>query len=235
MLAERLTDGKKHIVSLVGAGGKTTIMYELASLLAARGLKVLATTSTRIMRPDPRLLAGCCRSALKLWARGSYAVAGRPADGGKLSLPDGLPQLMELADITLVEADGAKGRPCKAPAAHEPVILPESDIVVGVMGLDALGRSLRDGCFRTKAVCALLGKNGEDLLTEEDAALLLSSGSGALKGVGSREFFVVLNKCDDAAGLRQARKIRELLAEGGMDRDHIIIRGKEAGWYAQPR
>lgn len=235
MLAEKLTDGKKHIVSLVGGGGKTTVMYELAALLAGKGLKVLATTSARIMRPEARLLAEDCSGACRLWTAGSYAVAGKQAAGGKLACPDNLRQLMRLADITLIEADGAKGRPCKAPAAHEPVILPECDIVVGVMGLDALGQKLRDGCFRTEIVCSLLGKGPEDLLTEEDAALLLSSGQGAMKDAGGRIFYVILNKCDDAGRLRQALKIRALLEKAGIRKDRVIIRGREADGYAAKR
>ena len=43
-------------------------------------------------------------------------------------------QAMELSDLVLVEADGSKRLPCKVPADHEPVLLPESDIVVAVLG-----------------------------------------------------------------------------------------------------
>ena len=42
-----------------------------------------------------------------------------------------------LADLILIEADGARMMPCKVPAAYEPVILPETDTVLGVLGLDA--------------------------------------------------------------------------------------------------
>lgn len=86
-------------------------------------------------------------------------MAGVPAEQGKLTaLP--LEQLtcwMAQADIVLLEADGAKRMPCKAPAAHEPVLLPESDVVLGVAGLYALGRPLREVCFRLEQACALLG------------------------------------------------------------------------------
>ena len=59
--------------------------------------------------------------------------------------------------LLLLEADGAKRMPCKVPAAHEPVLLPESDIVLAVAGLSALGRPLREVCFRLEQACALLG------------------------------------------------------------------------------
>lgn len=49
---------------------------------------------------------------------------------------------MQLADIVLIEADGSRRMPCKAPAAHEPVLLPQCDIVLAVAGVSALGESL---------------------------------------------------------------------------------------------
>ena len=46
------------------------------------------------------------------------------------------------ADVLLVEADGARGLPFKAPKAHEPVIPPETSLVVPVVSLAALGMPL---------------------------------------------------------------------------------------------
>ena len=46
-----VNDGKKHTICLVGGGGKTTVMYELAAAWAACGCKVLVLTSTHILQP----------------------------------------------------------------------------------------------------------------------------------------------------------------------------------------
>jgi probable selenium-dependent hydroxylase accessory protein YqeC len=40
------------VISLVGAGGKTTLMFRMARELAAAGETVLTTTTTRIYRPE---------------------------------------------------------------------------------------------------------------------------------------------------------------------------------------
>ena len=58
--------------------------------------------------------------------------------------------LGEEYDLVLVEADGAKGRPLKYPAAHEPVIPPCSGRTVVVAGLDALGRTIAEAVFRSE-------------------------------------------------------------------------------------
>ena len=116
---------------------------------------MLVSTTTHIRQPGAHYAADEAALAA-LWAAGQYAVAGVPAEQGKLTaLPsEQLTRWMAQADIVLLEADGAKRLPCKAPAAHEPVLLPESDIVLAVAGLSALGRPLREVCFRLEQACA---------------------------------------------------------------------------------
>ena len=159
---------KGHVVSLVGGGGKTTLLYAFARHCAAKGWRVLVSTTTHIRQPGAHYAADEAALAA-LWAAGQYAVAGVPAEQGKLTVlpPEQLTRWMAQADIVLLEADGAKRMPCKVPAAHEPVLLPESDIVLAVAGLSALGRPLREVCFRLEQACALLCAAPETLLTPE--------------------------------------------------------------------
>ena len=42
---------KEHIVSLVGGGGKTTLLYAMADHCARKGWQVLVTTTTHIRQP----------------------------------------------------------------------------------------------------------------------------------------------------------------------------------------
>ena len=203
---------KGHVVSLVGGGGKTTLLYGMACLCAAEGQRVLVSTTTHIQRPSANYAPDeAVRDAL--WQAGTYAVAGSPAENGKLTQPPGLSGWMAGADTVLLEADGAKHRPCKAPAAHEPVLLPESDIVLAVAGLSALGRPLAEVCFRLEQACALLGAAPETLLTPELLARLLASEQGGRKLVGNRRFSVVLNQADDPARIGAGGQILALLRE----------------------
>ena len=104
---------KSHVVSLVGGGGKTTLLYGMARLCAAEGQRVLVSTTTHIQRPSVNYAPDeAARDAL--WQAGTYAVAGSPAENGKLTQPSGLSGWMAGADTVLLEADGAKHRPCKA-------------------------------------------------------------------------------------------------------------------------
>ena len=49
---------KGHVVSLVGGGGKTTLLYAMASHCAQKGWRVLVSTTTHILRPENGSLSG---------------------------------------------------------------------------------------------------------------------------------------------------------------------------------
>ena len=209
---------KGHVIALVGGGGKSSLQRYLARCCARRSLKTAVTTTTKIYRP-----AHFCRTmeACRVcWAAGEYAVCGKPYGENKLSAPEDalFSALLAEADAVVIEADGAHGLPCKAPAAHEPVILPQADIVIAVLGLDALGEPVETVCHRPRQVCALLSCDMRHRLTCEDAATLLLSQQGARKDAGSRTFYTVLNKCDDAQRLAQGMEILQILRRDGFER-----------------
>ena len=103
---------KGHVVSLVGGGGKTTLLYAFARHCAAKGWRVLVSTTTHIRQPGENYAADEAALA-SLWAAGRYAVAGVPAEQGKLTAlpPEQLTCWMAQADMVLLEADGAKRMP----------------------------------------------------------------------------------------------------------------------------
>lgn len=221
-----VNDGKKHTICLVGGGGKTTVMYELAAAWAACGCRVLVLTSTHIMQPADGSFAADVPAVQNLWQQGRYAVIGTPEPAtGKLTAP---PQFLyeELklqADVILCEADGSKHHPCKAPAAHEPVLLPDSDIVLAVAGTDALGRPLAQACQRPQLSAELLNCSLDSVIDEQMLAALLLSEQGARKNVGKRTFYIVLNKCD-LLPVAQQEKILRLLVRAGIDERRIWLR-----------
>ena len=221
-----VTDGKQHNICLVGGGGKTTVMYELAAAWAACGRKVLVLTSTHILRPADGSFAVDVPAVQNLWQQGRYAVIGtpEPATGKLTAPPQGLyNELQSQADVILCEADGSRHHPCKAPAEHEPVLLPDSDIVLAVAGMDALGRPLAQACQRPQLAAELMDCSAEKLIDAQMLASLLLSEQGARKNVGARAYYIVLNKCDLPKAAQQ-EEIRRLLVSAGMDEHRIWLR-----------
>lgn len=221
-----VNDGKKHTICLVGGGGKTTVMYELAAAWADCGRKVLVLTSTHILQPADGSFAADAAAVQDLWQQGRYAVIGTPElSTGKLTAPpQGLYNELQLqADVILCEADGSRHHPCKAPAAHEPVLLPDCDMVLAVAGMDALDRQLAQACQRPQLAAELLGCSLDSVIDEQMLAALLLSEQGARKNVGTRAYYIVLNKCDLIKATQQ-EKMRWLLVVAGMDKRRIWLR-----------
>jgi len=227
-LAESLLLSGGGMVSLVGAGGKTSLMYRLARELAGSGRTVLTTTSTRIHPPAAdqcelcilaptaeRILEGAARRLKE--HRHITAAAGRNPESGKLTglAPEEIDRLgtSRVFDWIIVEADGAAGRPLKAPAVHEPVIPPGSRWVVGMVGLQAVGNPLNDQwVFRPEIFARITGLAPGAAVTEEAVAACLAHPSGVLKGApaGCR-CLAFLNRADDPGRRAAGRQIANLL------------------------
>ena len=189
----------------------------MADHCARKGWRVVVMTTTHI-RQSVAYYAPDDAALTTLWQAGHYAVIGTPAENGKLTLPpQQLLRRMAQADAVFIEADGAKHHPCKVPAAHEPVLLPQSDIVLAVAGLSALGKPLREVCFHYETIHPqFLAAAPDAPLTPAMLAQLLASTQGGRKAVGDREFYAVLNQVDTPELQQQGIQIQQLLRQQGI-------------------
>lgn len=97
---------------------------------------------------------------------------------GKLSAPSiSFPELANLSDYVLVEADGAKTLPLKAHADHEPVIPNCACRVVCVAGVDGVGKPISQACHRSETFARLAGVSPDATVTPEAVAAVLNAES----------------------------------------------------------
>jgi len=242
-LMEALQIRKGEIVSFVGAGGKTTAMYRLGRELADQGWRVVTTTTTMIRPPsleqtealivesDPARALRLIGEALIHSSLITLAARRLVADNKLKGIQAGLVgALAELADAVIVEADGARGLSLKAPAAHEPVLPPETTLLVPVVGIDAVGcRLSEETVHRPNLVAALTGQTHGELISAVTLARLLVHPQGGLKGApASARVAPLINKVHDEPTLAAAREVaRSVKGHAALDR--VLIGAVAAG------
>lgn len=227
LLSTALRIHPKDVVALVGGGGKSTLMFCLAEELRAADQRVVTTMTTKIF------VSQMDRAPVRLILEGEGALLaqlpGALADHGHVLIAGGTiveqdkvqgvsTRLLDrvaahpAVDVLLVEADGARRLPFKAPAAHEPVIPSSTTVMVPMVGMDVLGQLLGDAhVHRPHLVAALTGAALGDLVTPEMIAAVLGHRGGGAKGLPSGARLVpFLNKVTDAC-LLAARQIARLL------------------------
>lgn len=228
------------IVSLVGAGGKTSLMGAVSAELSKRGEPVLVTTTTKIEKPGPEqapvvvveenlgALINCCKAALRKHLTVT-AAARCPRPRNKLigMPPEAVDEIWRsgLFKWILVEADGAARRPLKVPAEHEPVIPAASGWVVGLVGLTAVGKPFSDRwVFRADYFRRLSGlEPGEPISARATVAAIVHP-HGVLKGSppGARTL-IFLNQADAQDRLANGRKIGALLKREDRAPERVVI------------
>lgn len=181
----QIEPAKNRVIAFVGGGGKTTLIYELARELAGVGKQVLVTTTTHMKEPEKR------------WEADHTVGVPCEEQPGKIKgvSEEAYRKLKDRCDILLVEADGAKRKPLKAPAEHEPVIPKNVDMVIGMAGASAIGKTIEEGCHRAELVGKLLGKNITEVITVEDLIKVLKSEQGQKKQV-SQTYRMVIGQAD---------------------------------------
>ncbi|MDO4178425.1 MAG: selenium cofactor biosynthesis protein YqeC [Phascolarctobacterium sp.] len=196
---------KKGMTSIIGGGGKTTLMLVLAQELAKQG-KVLVTTSTKILQPQicETLLDPTADEIREVLTQKQMLCVASLHASGKLCAPSiGFAKLSELADYVLVEADGSKHLPLKAHASFEPVIPKETNNTICVIGIDGLGKKISEACHRPKIFAKLVGTTEDDLITPDFLAKAIR------KEALAQRFFI--NKIATSDEWKLAQEIAALL------------------------
>ena len=215
-----------EVVALVGGGGKSTAMFRLAREVTETGGRAITTTTTHIFGAQTALAPARVLAAEATRERVAAALATHrhvlvvgPTDpatnraaGVSLDLFSALRDWFPEACI-VNEADGSRTRPFKAPARHEPVIPPETTLVIPVVGADVFGKPLdAEHAHRPELVAALSGTSLGAPITPETVARVLAHPEGGRKGAppGSR-IVVLINKVESLPDRAPARETAERL------------------------
>jgi molybdenum cofactor cytidylyltransferase len=144
-------------------------------------------------------LIGATDEEIVAAAESAPTLAWRSVSAGKaygLS-PGRCDALFDRVDHVLVEADGARSLPFKAPGTFEPVVPSATTMMISVIGADALGRVIADQCHRPLRVAALARCRPYERLTPRAAASVLLHPNGQRAAIaGNVRFVVAITKVD---------------------------------------
>jgi probable selenium-dependent hydroxylase accessory protein YqeC len=194
-LADALDLGPRELVALVGGGGKTTALFALGRQL---GGSVILTTTTKMGRDRDgghRTLFAPSDEELRSALATNSCVLAWHEDAVHKAVgvtPETADHWLDLADHVVVEADGSRRKPFKAPLGYEPVVPSATTVLVACVGASALGAPIETQCQRPERVADIAGCAVTDLLTPTRLAAVLMSDEGSRKGLPDGARFAVL-------------------------------------------
>jgi len=221
------------IISVVGAGGKTTICERIANSLAEKQFKTLLTTTTKIYHPQSSSVY--VGAAKNIKADGYLTIAAKKQlPKGKLEgfSPADIAEISEnqLFDHIIIEADGANHRPVKCPNDTEPVYPYHSDLIIGVIGLDCLGKPVSDEFVHRKELFAAVTKaHISDTITASQILRLIHYPHGLFRHAPSNtEKIVFLNKYD-TINKAELHEVDSIIEECMLP---VLVTSRDTDWHA---
>ncbi|GAB4443795.1 MAG: molybdenum cofactor cytidylyltransferase [Anaerolineae bacterium] len=226
-LRDALGIRRGEVVAFVGAGGKTSALFRLGHELAAEGWRVLATTTTRMAAEELRMASstlalgtnGHNATVKDVWRQlnryGFVLTYNRVSRGKVIGLaPNAVEWLIDRvnSDALLIEADGARRLPFKAPQPHEPVVPDGTTLMVPVAGVDVIGQPLdEEHVYNPERLNEIYGfALGAPVYAAWVAQALRHEDIG-LRGAPERARVIpFLNKADDGVMRARARAVARI-------------------------
>ncbi|GAB7020035.1 selenium cofactor biosynthesis protein YqeC [Halostagnicola bangensis] len=232
-------------VCTVGAGGKKTTLYTLASRATEDvAPRTVVTASVRIPFFDSHVervdVTEEPVSALEERADGGTGTSDANGDWPLGLVPERADEeryggydneiIDEIdasgeADLVLVKADGARMRDFKAPDDHEPQLPQCTDTVIPIASTHVVGEPLSTGLVhRPELVADITGLELGEEIRPADVAAVLASEQGGVKDVPEDATVVpLLNKVDDEALRDAGVEIATELLERSDHVDRVVL------------
>jgi len=197
------------IISIVGAGGKTSLLYRLGEEAISMNRSALLSGTTLFTLPkkeilNQQIIEQTNKNLLERLTKSTFNSAVVIARTGtapkKRQRPISIETIDKIAkdskfELIALESDGSKMRPFKTPDSHEPVIPESATHIIYVIGLSALNKPLNDDyVHRSKLVKEIVGPATH--CTVDVISQIATNLEGGRKGVHNRDFTVLINQSE---------------------------------------
>ena len=219
-LTEIFNINKGDVVSIVGSGGKTTLLFKLAKELK-KEYKVLLSTSTRIFIPSKKdydFFYTDVESYInnrKTITNNSITIISKGFNDKTNKLlgieDEDLNILIQDFDIVLLEADGSRTMPLKGWKDHEPPVLNKTNKTIGIIPANLVNKKASSDI--------IYGFDEFNILTDfseyinfETIGKICSSPSGLFKNSKGR-LYLFLNKADTKDEIDVSKELSRYLKD----------------------
>lgn len=222
----------KDVVSIVGSGGKTTLMNYLAKEFNKR--KVLVSTTTKIRIPSQGFYDFIAfnkeeaDTIKNINNKGIYVLGSKIKDNKLESFDlEYMKSITDNFDIVFLEADGSKEKYIKGWNETEPVILDNTTITIGIINLEILGKLVNENnVHRVEQFMDLTGAKLNDVIEKEHLIAVIRGEKGLFKNSKGRRILLI-NGVKDNQTRKIANEITETILKKHNKIDEVIIGNKE--------
>lgn len=190
-LAQIIDVNIDSIVTVVGAGGKTSLINYLANYYKD-SYSVLLTTTTKIFPPKERFYD---KYKLTTPSKNGVVVCGSHINNeGKivgLEFND-LDKIIPKFDLVLIEGDGSKMKKIKGWRHNEPIVYPKTSKVIGVLDITAYDMDINEeNIHRLEEFKKITTINQKRKITIKNLCDIVLSENGIFKNsIGEKMLFI---------------------------------------------
>lgn len=208
----------KDIITIIGAGGKTSLMFSASSLLR-NDYKVLVTTTTHIYVPDNNLYDKIImlthfenenyNNILQNNKNGVYVIGSHIVNNSKIKglTFDMLDKITPYFDVVIIEGDGSKEKSLKGWNDNEPVIYPKTTKTIGIVDISSIGIDINEeNIHRVDKFLEIINDYSNNKVNIEHLEKLILNKNGLFKFYKG-EKILFINKVEDINKRKNALNI----------------------------
>lgn len=202
---------QERCISIIGGGGKTTLLYTLGEIFSKQH-KTILTTTTHMMKPTHLLTHQLClEENIEIIKRiDNLLYIALPFQGQKLKGPHEtfLAQSLPYCDYMFIEADGARCLDIKYERDDEPAVPSFCDCVIQVIGIRALGKTLKECLHRYELATQAFHWKEDDILDLDKIVKLIEHN---FSHTTCKRKIVVINQIDMLTHMEHILKLKDTL------------------------